>query len=95
MTVTAPFTPEQVENLNRYQRSGDCHPFTCGGNRGDARYLREGVSELRKDYGPGYRVYYAEQGEVVVILLAGGTKKSQGSDIETAIAMLRDIQEVQ
>jgi|SRR5580704_13827394 putative addiction module killer protein len=66
----------------------------AGGNRGDARYLREGVSELREDYGPGYRVYYAEQGEVVVILLAGGTKKSQGSDIETAIAMLRDIQEV-
>jgi putative addiction module killer protein len=52
------------------------------------------VSELREHYGPGYRVYYAEQGESIVILLAGGTKKSQGSDIETAIAMLRDIQEV-
>lgn len=54
------------------------------GNPGDVRPVGEGVSELRIDYGPGYRVYFVQRGEVVVILLAGGTKGTQEQDIQTA-----------
>ena len=54
------------------------------GNFGDHKGLGSGISELRIDYGPGYRVYYGRDGENVVILLAGGTKKRQGRDIKQA-----------
>ena len=54
------------------------------GNPGDARPVGEGVSELRVDYGPGYRVYFTRRGESLVILLTGGDKASQASDIEAA-----------
>ena len=54
------------------------------GNFGDHRGLDSGLSELRIDYGPGYRVYYGRDGHNIVILLAGGTKKSQDRDIEQA-----------
>jgi putative addiction module killer protein len=55
------------------------------GNFGDVRPVREGVSELRIDYGPGYRVYFAQRGQTVVILLAGGDKKTQDRDIKKAL----------
>ena len=48
------------------------------GNPGDVRPVGEGVSELRIDYGPGYRVYFKRQGQTVVVLLAGGDKRTQG-----------------
>ena len=51
----------------------------------------EGVSELRIDYGPGYRVYYKKQGRKVVILLAGGDKRSQTRDIKTALRPARNL----
>ncbi len=54
------------------------------GNAGDARPVGEGVSEMRIHYGPGYRVYYKSHGDEIVILLAGGDKKTQESDIKTA-----------
>ena len=57
----------------------------AAGNPGDVRPVGEGVSELRIDYGPGYRVYFKRQGRTVVILLAGGDKRSQSDDIETAL----------
>jgi putative addiction module killer protein len=57
------------------------------GNPGDARSVGHGVSELRIDYGPGYRVYFTRRGELVVILLAGGDKRTQGRDIKTAIEL--------
>ena len=57
----------------------------AAGNPGDARPVGEGVSELRIDYGPGYRVYYKKHGQEVVILLAGGDKRTQTSDIKTAL----------
>jgi putative addiction module killer protein len=56
----------------------------ASGNTGDVRPVGEGVSELRIDYGPGYRVYYKKQGRQVVILLAGGDKHTQALDIKTA-----------
>jgi putative addiction module killer protein len=54
------------------------------GNLGDCRSVGEGVSELRVDYGPGYRVYFGQQGRTVVVLLCGGDKRTQDRDIRNA-----------
>lgn len=61
------------------------------GHTGDAKPVGEGVSELRIDYGPGYRVYFKKQGRSVVILLAGGDKRTQSRDIKTALRLARDL----
>ncbi len=61
------------------------------GNPGDVRPVGEGVSELRIDYGPGYRVYYAKHGREVVILLAGGDKRTQAKDIKTALHLAHNL----
>jgi putative addiction module killer protein len=60
------------------------------GNPGDVRPVGEGVSEMRIDYGPGYRVYYIRRGDALVVLLAGGDKRTQDRDIATARALARD-----
>lgn len=57
------------------------------GNPGDVKPVGDGLSEMRIDYGPGYRVYFANRGGIVVILLCGGDKGSQARDIEKAKAM--------
>jgi len=51
----------------------------------------EGVSEMRIDYGPGYRVYYAQHGREVIVLLAGGDKRTQTNDIKTALRLARNL----
>lgn len=61
------------------------------GNPGDVRPVSEGVSELRIDYGPGYRVYFKKTGQQVVILLAGGDKSSQARDIKAALRLSRNL----
>ena len=61
------------------------------GNPGDARPVGEGVSEMRIDYGPGYRVYFKRRGRTVVVLLAGGDKRSQSADIKTALRLARNL----
>jgi putative addiction module killer protein len=61
------------------------------GNPGDVRPVGEGVSEMRIDYGPGYRVYFLQRGQEVVVLLAGGNKKSQDRDIRTALELARNL----
>jgi putative addiction module killer protein len=61
------------------------------GNFGDSKTVGQGVSELRIDYGPGYRVYFTRQGQWIVILLAGGDKSTQASDIKTAIRLARSL----
>jgi putative addiction module killer protein len=61
------------------------------GNPGDVRPVGEGVSEMRIDSGPGYRVYFAERGRIVVFLLAGGDKKTQARDIEKAKELARGL----
>ncbi len=61
------------------------------GNPGNVKPVGEGVSELRIDYGPGYRVYYKKQGREVVILLAGGDKRTQARDIKTALRLARNL----
>ena len=55
------------------------------GNPGDVKPVGRGVSELRVDYGPGYRVYFKQRGETLIILLAGGDKRTQERDIKTAL----------
>ena len=64
-----------------------------GGNPGDVRPIGAGVSELRINYGPGYRVYYQQKGTTLIILLAGGDKSSQQGDIEEALSLARQIKE--
>ena len=59
------------------------------GNPGDAKPVGEGVCEMRIDYGPGYRVYFVRHGREVIILLAGGDKSSQTSDIRIALRLAR------
>lgn len=61
------------------------------GNPGDVKPVGEGVSEMRVPYGPGYRIYFAQQGLEVVILLCGGDKSSQGADISRAKQMAREL----
>jgi len=61
------------------------------GNPGDVKPVGEGVSELRIDYGPGYRVYYKKQRQSVIILLAGGDKRTQSRNIKTALQLARNL----
>lgn len=65
----------------------------AAGNFGDCKPLRQGVGELRIDWGPGYRVYYAMIGRECVVLLCGGDKRRQSSEIERALQYLRDYKE--
>lgn len=63
----------------------------AAGNPGDAKPVGEGVSEMRIDYGPGYRVYFTKRGREVIILLAGGDKRTQAADIKTALRLARNL----
>jgi len=60
-------------------------------NPGQHRNLSDGVSELKIDFGPGYRVYYTQRGSEIIVLLAGGDKSSQQQDVKTAIALARNL----
>ena len=61
------------------------------GNPGDVKPIGEGVSELRIDFGPGYRVYFTKRGREIVILLAGGDKSTQPADIRIALRLARNL----
>jgi len=72
-----------VRRVDRLQR----------GNPGDVKPVGEGVSELRIDYGPGYRVYFIQEGKLIVVLLCGGDKSSQSRDISQAKALAKALKE--
>jgi putative addiction module killer protein len=61
------------------------------GNAGDVKPVGSGVSEMRIDYGPGYRLYFVPRGKTVVILLCGGDKRTQAQDIKRAIEMAKKV----
>ena len=60
------------------------------GNRGDVKPIRNGIHEMRIDYGPGYRVYFLQRGQTIIVLLAGGDKRTQDADIYRAIEIAHD-----
>lgn len=61
------------------------------GNPGDAKPVGKGISEMRIDYGPGYRVYYKKTGQKIIVLLAGGDKSTQSKDVKTAIRLAQNL----
>jgi putative addiction module killer protein len=63
----------------------------ASGNPGDVAPVGEGVSELRIDYGTGYRVYFKQFGQILIVLLAGGDKSTQPKDIKTALRLARNL----
>ncbi|NJC87189.1 MAG: type II toxin-antitoxin system RelE/ParE family toxin [Desulfuromonas sp.] len=63
----------------------------AAGNPGDVKPVAEGVSEMRIDYGPGYRVYFIKRGRELIILLAGGDKSTQSGDIKIALRLARNL----
>jgi len=63
------------------------------GNFGDVKPVRDGVSEMRIDYGPGYRLYVTQRGAVLVVLLVGGDKSTQDADIKKAIVIAKEWRE--
>ena len=63
----------------------------AGGNAGDVEPVGKGVSKLRINYGPGYRVYFKRRGRQLIILLAGGDKRTQAKDIQTALRLARNL----
>lgn len=63
------------------------------GNLGDWKPLEASVSELRIDYGPGYRLYFARRGGLVILLLCGGDKRTQTADIRRAVQMIRTLED--
>lgn len=65
----------------------------AAGNPGDVEPVGEGVSELRINYGPGYRVYFKKRGRELIVLLAGGDKGTQAKDIRTALRLARNLSE--
>ena len=63
------------------------------GNPGDVKPIGSGVSEMRIDYGPGYRVYFVQRGSAVVVILCAGDKRTQAADIKRAIKIAADWKE--
>lgn len=78
MSVRVPVSLVRIERL-------------VAGLLGDVKPVGEGVSEMRIHYGPGYRVYFMRRGRELIILLAGGDKRTQARDIHTALLLARNL----
>src|SRR5215469_4321271 len=81
--------PVTAARVDRYIRRLEA------GNFGAAKFLQDGVFELRLDFGPGYRVYYGREGRTVVILLGGGSKRGQDADIAAAVTRWKRYKQTQ
>ena len=79
-----------VRDVKTRLRITRCVDRVKQGNFGDHKFERDGVWEIRLDFGPGYRVYYSTVGETLVLLLAGGDKSTQDKDLNKAVANLQD-----
>ena len=66
----------------------------ANGNLGDVKSVREGISEMRIDHGPGYRLYFIRDGSSLIVLLAGGDKRTQGTDISRALKIAQEWRKV-
>ncbi|WP_435627274.1 type II toxin-antitoxin system RelE/ParE family toxin [Candidatus Ferrigenium straubiae] len=80
-----------LRNINARARIQARIERLATGNAGDVKPVGEGVSELRIDYGPGYRVYFTKRGRELVILLAGGDKSTQAADIKAALRLAHNL----
>ncbi|MBM7344169.1 type II toxin-antitoxin system RelE/ParE family toxin [Pantoea coffeiphila] len=78
------------KDLRAVSKIDNCIDRAEAGNFGDHKFERDGVWEMRINYGSGYRVYYSIEGNKIIILLIGGTKKSQDTDLDHAIRYLQD-----
>ena len=86
---------EWIDNLRDLQRRARILVRVerlASGNPGDVKAISGGVSELRVHFGPGYRVYFSERGDDIVILLAGGDKRAQTRDIQTALQLAKNLE---
>lgn len=92
---TEPFTKwfSRLRDPRAQARSAQRLLRLAAGNPGDYKPANEGVSELREDYGPGYRVYFALAGPRLVLLLCGGTKQTQAADIKLAKQYWKDFKQ--
>ena len=82
---------DELRGLNARARIQVRVERLAAGNAGDVKPVGEGVSELQIDYGPGYRVYLTMRGCELVVLLAGGDKRTQAADIKTALRLARNL----
>jgi putative addiction module killer protein len=91
-TGTEPFTEWLAEMVDRHAKARILARLERleSGNFGDVKFLRDGVSELRIDWGPGYRVYFGRHGRAVIILLCGGDKRKQSADIRKAVELWQE-----
>lgn len=101
MSGVEPFRVEQTEEFRAWLHSlRDLNGRAAINKRidrlargllGDSKSVGDGVNELRIDYGPGYRLYYARRSREIILLLRGGDKATQGRDIERAKAMIEEL----
>lgn len=83
----------KLKDFRAQARIADRIDRLAAGNPGDVKPVGEGVSELRVNYGPGYRVYFIREGSVVYVLLCGGDKSSQDKDIRLAKRLAQQLKE--
>jgi putative addiction module killer protein len=84
---------KKLKDFRAQARIADRIDRLAAGNPGDVKPVGEGVSELRVNYGPGYRVYFIREGSVVYVLLCGGDKSSQDNDIRLAKRLAQQLKE--
>jgi len=84
---------KKLKDFRAQARIADRIDRLAAGNPGDVKPVGEGLSELRVDYGPGYRVYFVRDGSVVYVLLCGGDKSTQDKDIRLAKGLAQQLKE--